>query len=91
MATVVVYSRPGCHLCDGVRRVLDTAGVTYDEVDIDRDEALKAEYGWIVPAVAVGGRLVYEVGMDPAVLPGLLRETEQIRTRPATDGGQSGD
>lgn len=71
---MVLYSRPGCHLCDGVRRVLDEMGTAYDEVDIDRDEALKAEYGWIVPAVAVGGRLVFEVGMDPAELPSLIRE-----------------
>lgn len=73
MARLVVYSRPGCHLCEGVRRVLDEAGLPYDEVDVDQDEALRAEYGWIVPAVAVGGRLIYEAGMPPGELPALVR------------------
>jgi len=73
VAQVVVYSRPGCHLCEGVLRVLDEAGLAYVEVDVDQDEALKAEYGWIVPAVAVGGRLVHEAGMPLSELPGLIR------------------
>ena len=71
---LVLYSRPGCHLCDQARRALDEAGVGYDEVDISRDAALQAEYGLLIPVVERRGQPLFQAGMDPRLLPGLLAE-----------------
>ena len=35
MARLVLYSRPGCHLCDDARVVLERIGEPFDEIDID--------------------------------------------------------
>jgi glutaredoxin len=73
MRAVVLYGRPGCHLCDDARSVLEAAGIAFEEVDISRDPALEAEYGVLVPVVEVGGREVFEAGMNPRELPRLVR------------------
>ncbi len=59
-ARVTLYSRPGCHLCDDARaviaRVCADLGESYDEVDIDADEALLDRYGEEIPVTLVDGR-----------------------------------
>jgi glutaredoxin len=63
VARVRIYSRPGCHLCDEARRVVEAVcaelGEDYDEVDITAGpEAgqLTAAYGEEVPVTFVDGR-----------------------------------
>lgn len=70
--TVFLYSRPGCHLCDRARDVLEAAGIAFEEVDITTDPALEAEYGILIPVVEQEGRQLFEAGMDPRELPALL-------------------
>jgi glutaredoxin len=70
--TVFLYSRPGCHLCDRARDVLEAAGIAFEEVDITTDPALEAEYGILIPVVEREGRQLFEAGMDPRELPALL-------------------
>lgn len=72
MSDVVLYSRPGCHLCDHAREALEQAGIAFDEVDITRDPALAADYGTVIPVVERDGREVFTAGMDPRELPALL-------------------
>jgi glutaredoxin len=59
-ARVTLYTRPGCHLCDDARAVIERVcaelGESYDEVDIDADEALQRRYGEEVPVTLVDGR-----------------------------------
>jgi glutaredoxin len=59
MARVVLYSRPGCHLCDDARtvisRVCEQLGATYEEVDITTSPALVEEFGEQVPVTFVDG------------------------------------
>jgi glutaredoxin len=71
--SVYLYSRPGCHLCDRARDVLEAAGIAFQEVDITTDPALEAEYGVLIPVVEQGGRQLFEAGMDPRDLPALLK------------------
>jgi glutaredoxin len=73
MSAIYLYSRPGCHLCDNARAVLEAAGIAFEEVDITADPALEAEYGVLIPVVEQGGRQLFEAGMDPNELPGLLK------------------
>ncbi|WP_062070147.1 glutaredoxin family protein [Demequina sediminicola] len=59
---VILYSRPGCHLCDDaratVRSVCAQRKVVWDEVDISADAALTSAYGEQIPVVAVDGEVV---------------------------------
>ena len=74
---VILYARPGCHLCDVARDVVleVRAGIDFEfeEVDVERDDALELEYGVRVPVVTVGGEERFEVTVDAAELAGLLR------------------
>ncbi|MGH2768543.1 MAG: glutaredoxin family protein [Actinomycetota bacterium] len=72
MSPVVLYSRPRCPLCDKARQALEEARISFQEVDISRDQALEAEYGIFIPVVEVAGRVVFEAGMDPNALPDLI-------------------
>lgn len=58
-ARVLLYSRPGCHLCDDARAVIERvcaeAGTTYSEVDISGDPALVRAYGEQIPVTFVDG------------------------------------
>jgi glutaredoxin len=56
---VLLYSRPGCHLCDAARvvveRVCADTGETYAEVDITGDPELERRFGEEVPVTYVDG------------------------------------
>ena len=57
---VTLYSRPGCHLCDEARAVLDAVcadlGESYTEVSIDEDPELQRRFGEEIPVTFVDGR-----------------------------------
>lgn len=59
-ARVTLYSRPGCHLCDDARAVIERVcaelGEAYDEVSILDDPALLERYGEEIPVTLVDGR-----------------------------------
>ena len=56
---VILYTKPGCHLCDEARREMARAGCpdlfTYEEVDITSDPELRRRYGWDIPVVTING------------------------------------
>ena len=62
-ARVLLYSKPGCHLCDDARAVVAQVcaelGETFEEVDItagpDAPELVRA-YGEEIPVTFVDGR-----------------------------------
>jgi glutaredoxin len=58
-ARVLLYGKPGCHLCDDARaviaRVCAEAGTSYVEVDITTDPALLKTYGVQIPVTFVDG------------------------------------
>lgn len=59
-ARVRLYSKPGCHLCDDARviieRVCADTGTSYDEVDITSSPDLLRAYGEQIPVTVVDGR-----------------------------------
>jgi len=58
-ARVVLYGKPGCHLCDDARevigRVCADVGTSYDEVDITTDPDLVRQFGEQIPVTFVDG------------------------------------
>jgi glutaredoxin len=72
VATVVLYARDGCHLCDEARRVIEqvrrTVPFAFNEVDIETDDALIRDYGIRVPVVAVDGVELFEISVDRLAL-----------------------
>ncbi|HEX5950231.1 MAG TPA: glutaredoxin family protein [Actinomycetota bacterium] len=69
MVSVLLYSRPGCGLCDEAREVIlaerERTPFAFDEVDISGDEALELEYGIRIPVVLVDGSEAFEVRVEP--------------------------
>ena len=57
---VRLYSRPGCHLCDDARAVVERVcadlGTSYDEVDITTSPDLMTAYADQIPVTFVDGR-----------------------------------
>ncbi len=57
---VTLYSRPGCHLCDDARVVIEQVcaelGESYAEVSVDDDDDLRRRFGDEVPVTFVDGR-----------------------------------
>ena len=78
MALVTVYSKPGCHLCEEAVRVLQrsrsSTRSTLEEVNIQDDPALLAEYGEQIPVVTLNGTFLFEYTVDEARLRHLLKE-----------------
>ena len=68
MHQVVLYSRPGCHLCDVARESImslrERLGFEFSEVDIEADDELELEYGIRIPVVEVDGEEAFEVTVD---------------------------
>ena len=68
-AHVVIYSRPGCHLCEeakatieGVRRAGE---FTIEEVNIETDAELLARYRYDIPVIAINGVETFIHRVDP--------------------------
>jgi hypothetical protein len=57
---VTLYSKPGCHLCDGARVVIERVcadlGESYEEISILDDPALLERYGEEIPVTLVDGK-----------------------------------
>jgi glutaredoxin len=59
-AGLVLYGRPGCHLCDDARAVLERVGEPFEEIDIETDDALHAAYLERIPVVVLDGVELFE-------------------------------
>jgi glutaredoxin len=72
MTEVVLYTRPGCHLCDEARatlaRVRDELPFAFAERDIERDEELHRRYLERIPVVEIDGEQAFELELDEVEL-----------------------
>jgi glutaredoxin len=68
MREVVLYGRPGCHLCDEARAVLERVRAELPfalvECDIEQDEALLRAYLERIPVVALDGEELFDYVVD---------------------------
>jgi hypothetical protein len=68
-AELVLYSRPGCHLCEeALAKLVELHGEGYRfglrEVDIESDEALLRRMLERIPVVELNGEVVSELILD---------------------------
>ncbi len=72
MTRVVLYARPGCHLCDDARAMLERARASFAfdllERDIEADDALLRRYLERIPVIEVDGEEAFELLVDEAEL-----------------------
>jgi glutaredoxin len=73
---IILYSKPGCHLCDDARAILDELAVTsdqlvpfvLDEIDIRSDDTLFATYRYRIPVITIDGNEIAEGNLDTAAI-----------------------
>ena len=74
---VVIYSRPGCHLCDEakavIQRVRRREPFALREVNIDEDAEARAAYGGEIPVIFVAGRKAFKYRVGERELLARLR------------------
>ena len=66
---VVIYSRPGCHLCDEAKAAILSAECSdqfvLQEIDIESDEELLRKYKYDIPVVSINGVETFIHRVDP--------------------------
>ena len=82
MTQVVVYSRPGCHLCqEAIAAIAGLHGDGYRfelrEVDIESEETLLRRLLERIPVVEVEGEVVSELILDEIALRSRLDTLEE--------------
>ena len=59
MRHVIIYSRPGCHLCDEAKAAILNAGCgdqfVLEEINIESDDALMSKYKYDIPVITIDG------------------------------------
>jgi hypothetical protein len=72
MALVTLYGKPGCHLCDEARAVVERVRAQRPfelrELDVSLDPVLYREYGERIPVLALDGEELFEFHVEEAVL-----------------------
>ena len=76
---VVLYGRPGCHLCDDalavVERVLTRVPFALEQVNIESDDALMMRYLERIPVVMIDDLEMFELFVDEQAFEAALTRT----------------
>ncbi len=73
---LTLYGRPGCHLCDDARTVVQRIGERFDEINIEDDDELLKRYLERIPVLALDGDELYDFFIDEADLRARLGRVE---------------
>jgi glutaredoxin len=69
---VTLYGKPGCHLCDEAREVVERVRAVHPfelrQVDVSLDPELHREYGERIPVLELDGEELFEFHVKEAVL-----------------------
>ena len=72
MTQLTLYGKPGCHLCEEAREVVQQVRERHpfelEEVDITRDPALEALYRERIPVIAIDGEERLELVIEATEL-----------------------
>ena len=68
-AHVIVYSRPGCHLCDEAKAAIENSNCsdryTLEEVNIESADELLRKYKYDIPVILIDGEEAFRHRVDP--------------------------
>jgi len=88
MIALTLYSRPGCHLCDDMKRVVEQVArsvpLTVAVVDISTDPQLDVRYGQEIPVLLIDGRMAAKFRVSVQELTQILRGRTSGSAEPAT-------
>lgn len=77
MFKLVLYGKPGCHLCDDARaeieRVRSDRPFELEQVDITLDPALNRRYAERIPVLTLDGDELFELRVDGEALKDRLK------------------
>jgi glutaredoxin len=77
MHEVILYGKPGCHLCEDARALLDRLSTRFrlriHEVDIRGDQELFRRYDVRIPVIVIDGRIELDAPITEAKLRQVLR------------------
>jgi glutaredoxin len=69
---ITLYGKPGCHLCDEARAVVERVRASHPfeltEVDVSLDPELHRSYGERIPVLELDGEKLFEFFVDEAEL-----------------------
>jgi glutaredoxin len=69
MKHVIIYSRPGCHLCDEAKAAILGAGCNeefvMEEINIESSDELLNKYQYDIPVITIDGREAFIHRLTP--------------------------
>jgi glutaredoxin len=75
--TIELYSRPGCHLCDEAKSVIERVGqrlgFAMRVINVESDPELERQYGNQIPVVFINGQEAFNYHVDEAELENRVR------------------
>jgi glutaredoxin len=82
-AHVLLYTRPGCHLCDEAKAQIAAADCAdeyvLEEINIDDDPELAELYGWEIPVVKINDIKAFKYRLTSAEFKSKLRRLDRDR------------
>ena len=64
MVRVIIYSKPGCHLCEEAKAAIQAAGCdeeyAFEEINIETDPDLLRRYRFEIPVITIDGVEVFK-------------------------------
>lgn len=77
-AHVIVYSRPGCHLCDEAKQAIQNVdceeSFVLEEINIETSENLLAKYRFDIPVITINGNEAFRHRVNPEEFKALIQE-----------------
>ena len=78
MIALTLYSRPGCHLCDEAKEVVERVRARFPfslrVINIETDSELETRYGEQIPVVFINGNKAFKYHVDEAELEKKLKK-----------------
>lgn len=75
---IELYSRPGCHLCDDAKVIIEQLiykyGIVFQVTDVDSNDKLRDAYGWDIPVIMIEGKEAFRHRVEAGALERKLRE-----------------
>jgi len=87
--SVVLYTKPGCHLCDQAKEILWQYNYVLpeiSEVDIEDDQLLMEKFGKCIPVVEIDGKIRFRGRVSEILLRRMIEATAPLeQAGPDTD------